>query len=279
MGTAKRERQKANRQSKLEAAIAQQQKAKRNRQWLLVGGVIAAVVVVFALFSWFARDDDTDVETADGSTTSLATSTSEPTASTGAPAAFAYGNGACAPADVTAPVKTFTEAPKLCIDPAKTYIATMDTSAGTIKIQLDTQRTPGTSNNFVTLARYKYYDASKLFRTDPSIGIIQGGGQTNSDTPGYTISDEGGKFAYQVGDFVMARTGAPNSAGAQFFFAVTDSVKALDGQGTYVTLGKVVEGKDVLDKILASHKADPSSGLGGGPDPAVTVKTISIAES
>lgn len=277
MGTAKRERQKANRQSKLEAALAAQQKAKRNRQWLLVGGAIAAVAAIFLLVS-ILSGDDTKVDTAASSspsTVATAPTTTEPVQQ----AAFAYGTGECAPAEGATPTKKFTAAPKLCIDPAKTYVAAMDTSAGMIKIQLDTQRTPGTTNNFVTLARYKYYDSSKLFRTDPSIGIIQGGGQTNSDTPGYEIPDEGGKFAYQVGDFVMARTGAPNSAGAQFFFAVTDKVKALDGQGTYVTFGKVVEGQDVLDKILASHKVDPASDLGGGPDPEVTVKAITITES
>ena len=87
-------------------------------------------------------------------------------------------------------------------------------------MQLDTTRTPGTVNNFVTLSRWKYYDGSSIFRTDTSIDIIQGGGKTNTDSPGYTIPDEGGTFTwsdtggkgpftYQAGDLVMARVGQP----------------------------------------------------------------------
>jgi peptidyl-prolyl cis-trans isomerase B (cyclophilin B) len=130
----------------------------------------------------------------------------------------------------------------------------------------------------VTLARWKYYDSSKLFRTDTSIGIIQGGGQTNTDTPGYTIPDEGGKFSYTSGDLVMARTSQPNSAGGQFFFAVNDNTKLLDAQGTYVTFGKVTQGMELLQKVLASGKA-PNGGTNGAPDPEVTVTSVRIAEA
>ena len=90
----------------------------------------------------------------------------------------------------------------------------------TFQTSAATTRTPGTTNNFIQLAGYDYYNGTKLFRTDTSIGIIQGGAaKTNSASdpgPGYTISDEGGKFTYQPGQLVMARTSGPNSAGSQF---------------------------------------------------------------
>ena len=92
------------------------------------------------------------------------------------------------------------------------------------------------------------------------------------------IPDEGGKFTYTPGDLVMARSGQPNSAGAQFFFAVDERTANLDGQGTYVTFGKVAEGLDVLQKILATHKAGPTA-TNGEPDPEVTVESIRIEES
>ena len=106
-------------------------------------------------------------------------------------------------------------------------------------------------------AGYGYYDNTKLFRTDTSIGIIQGGApHTNSaaDTgPGFTIPDEGGPFTYKPGQLVMARTNQPNSAAAQFFFTVDDNASKLDGAGTYVVFGTVTQGLDVLEKILASN--------------------------
>jgi peptidyl-prolyl cis-trans isomerase B (cyclophilin B) len=291
MGTEKRARQKANRQARLDAALAAQTKAKKKRQWIKIGVVgllVAGFLVAFAVTG--RNNGDKKVSTTDTSAPAT-TATSSPAGSTpgsaastapgatAAPAGFTYGTGDCPPATADQTKKTFTAAPKECIDPAKTYVATFDTTAGTVKVQLDTKRTPGTTNNFVTLARWNYYDGTKLFRTDPSIGIIQGGGQSNTDTPGYSIPDEGGKFTYQPGDLVMARTGAPNSGGGQFFFAVTNSVSNLDTQGTYVTFGHVTEGMDVLQKVLASHKAQPNNPLGGAPNPPVTVNDISIAES
>jgi cyclophilin family peptidyl-prolyl cis-trans isomerase len=166
---------------------------------------------------------------------------------------------------------------KKCIDPAKSYTATFNTSEGTVVVALNAQSVPGTVNNFVSLSRYKYYDGTTIFRTDPSIDIIQGGGFSASDSIGYNILDEGGPYAYSEGDLVMARMGTPNSAGAQFFFATGPKVAQLDGQGTYVTFGKVTKGLDVIKKIIGLHEAT-SDGLGGKPSRTVTVKTITITE-
>ena len=156
----------------------------------------------------------------------------------------------------------------------------MDTTLGEVRIALDTQNTPGTSNNFVSLSRAGYYDNTLLHRTDPSIGIIQGGSpHTNSASdpgPGYNIKDEGTGFTYRPGQLVMARSRGPNSSGAQFFFAVNSETALLDGQGTYVVFGQVTEGLDVLEAVLASHREDPTSGLGGAPDPDVTVRSVTI---
>lgn len=174
-------------------------------------------------------------------------------------------------------VSTFTASIENCIDTSKSYTATFDTSEGTVVVDLNTKTVPGTVNNFVSLSRYKYYDGTTIFRTDPSIDIIQGGGFSASDSIGYTIKDEGGPFTYTEGDLVMARTGAADSAGAQFFFATGPNVSNLDSQGTYVTFGKVSKGLDVLKKIIGLHEAT-SDGLGGKPSRTVTVKTITITE-
>ena len=77
----------------------------------------------------------------------------------------------------------------------------------------------------------------------------------------------------------MARTEAPNSAGAQYFFVTGDKASGLNGQGTYVVFGKVTQGLDIVQKIIGLHQTDPSSQLGGGPSRVVTVKTVTIKES
>lgn len=272
MGTAKRARQKANRQARLEAAVEAQQKAKTRRRYL--GFVLVAVAFLGGAFlinrlAGNGGDDATDAATP--------TTAVDGSATTAAPAGFAYGVAAC-PAAGAEKTTTFAAAPKLCIDPAKAYTAVFDTTAGSITVQLDTARTPGTVNNFVVLAGWRYYENSQFFRTDPSIGIIQGGGKSNKDTPGYTIPDEGSGYTYEPGQLVMARTAAPNSAGGQFFFTVDSKASALNGQGTYVPFGTVTSGLDVLQKILASHVAEAGNPLGGSPDPAVIVRSVTVTE-
>jgi len=203
----------------------------------------------------------------------------------GGPAAVqSFGSGPCPPADGSGPtVLDFDGLQPLCLDPAKQYTAVFDTTAGEMRISLDMFNTPITANNFAVLARYHYYDGTLLFRTDPSIGIIQGGApHTNSPSdpgPGYTIPDEGFGFTYEPGQIVMARTGAPNSASAQFFFAVNENTALLNSQGTYVVFGQMdADSLAVAEAILASHVDQPDNPLGGGPEPPVTVNSVTIEE-
>ncbi|MCB1250869.1 MAG: peptidylprolyl isomerase [Acidimicrobiales bacterium] len=278
MGTDKRERQKAGRQARLDAARQQEAAAERRRRATSIGAGLGLVVVVVVAILVVSQRDNTDDTAA--STTSTA-STIAPGSTDTVPVSFVYGNGPCAPdAGVEAPVRSFTDAPQQCIDPEMQYVATFTTTAGTVKVLLDTERTPGTANNFVTLSRYGYYDDSQIFRADQSIDIIQGGGPTtNSATdpgPGYTIPDEGEGFTYVPGQLVMARSQAPNSASAQFFFTAGPNASALDEAGTYVVFGNVIEGLDIVESILASSTG--SGSLGGQPDPTVIVTSVQIEE-
>jgi cyclophilin family peptidyl-prolyl cis-trans isomerase len=269
-------KQRLARERKAAALAAAQAAARRRRRYTIAAAVAGALVVIALIVGVvvLAGGDESGSDVAaDGSTT-----TTTP--------AFTYGTAACAPASVPP------EAAKLdfpdtggfqaCIDPENVYTATFATSAGTVVVQLDAASVPGTVNNFVQLARWRYYDGSQLFRTDQSIGIIQGGApHTNSASdpgPGFTIDDEGRGFTYQPGQLVMARTQGPDSAGSQFFFTVTDQASTLDGQGTYVVFGTVTSGLDVLEQILASN-VDGSGGLGGSPNPPVTVTSITIGEA
>ena len=292
MGTAKRDRQRANRQQRLEE-LAKEAKRSKTRKWALWIGVAVpvAIVVLFLIARLGGGDDDTSSTVAsvpasveastttvdpNTSTTALDTSTTVAgSTTTVALAPFEYGKGGC-PADDGTSLKqsSFSQPFKQCIDPSKTYTATFDTSEGKVVVQLDPANVPGTVNNFVSLARFHYYDGSLIFRTDPSIDIIQGGGKTNQDTPGYEIPDEKNGFTYGEGDLVMARTAQPNSAGGQWFFVAGPNASTLDAQGTYVTFGKVTEGLDVVKNILALAGSD-----GQTPTKPVTVNSIVIKES
>jgi len=277
VGTDKRERQRSNRALKQEQMVKLDRRTKTRRGLLrgvlLVGGLVVLVVAI-AYFSGVGDDDDGP--TVDSSTdVSTDVSTDQSTASSAVASGFEYGTGECAPAEKPAePVRQFEAAPQQCIDPGQTYTATFATSEGDIVVELASSEMPGTVNNFVNLARFGYYDGTKIFRADPSIDAIQGGGEDNTTSPGYTIPDEGGGFTYQPGDLVMARTEQPDSAGGQWFFGAGPDVSNLDRQGTYVTFGTITEGLDIAEAILALSGDD-----GQTPTKDVTVETVTIAES
>lgn len=291
MGTEKRERQKQNRQQRLSELAVQQKRAKVKKRGLQFGiGIPAVILALFLIVNVFAGDDSgpSDAELTEqvtdllGGSTVPADATNDSTAptvpATTVPGKTITGDTACPKADGTEErVTKFEKAPPTCIDATKTYTAVFDTSEGEIEVLLDTAKTPKTVNNFVVLARYKYYDGTTIFRTDPSIDIIQGGGLTNTDDPGYTIEDEGNGYKYVEGDLAMARTMEPNSAGGQWFFVTGPNAAALDGQGTYVNFGKVVSGLDVVKGILALNSG--SGDLGGAPSRTVVVKSVAIIES
>jgi cyclophilin family peptidyl-prolyl cis-trans isomerase len=300
MPNERRARQKEGHRQRQAAIREAQLKAARRRTYRAVA-IIAVLVVGLALVVSLTGDDDEKVDAGDSSTTET---TGGDDASTSAPAGddfmgpdrndgagpFVYGEGDCPdPAAATEPVIDFDAAPKLCIDPAKSYTAVFTTNQGTVRVQLDTTRTPGTTNNFVTLSRYGYYDDTTVFRTEKATGIIQGGSphtQDNTDPgPGYRLFDEGGPFPqapegdvvgpfrpYPPGTLAMARSKGPDSAGAQFFFVARDA-EYLSEQGTYVQFGKVTEGLDVLEKI-----ADLDDGE-GKPTQPVTIEKITIEEA
>lgn len=276
MATPRRDEKKSRERQARAARLATQRRQRMIKTFTTLGVFAVVLVLVGSSFSVFGNKDDSDKAT--GTTTTALESTAAVRN-----AQPIKGDTPCPAADgSSAPAGEFEKAPPMCIDPTKKYSATFDTTEGKIVVALDTTRTPATANNFAVLARYHYYDGTRIFRSDPSIDILQGGSphtESASDQgPGYNIQDEGGKFTYTEGDLVMARGAGANSASAQFFFATGPKVSNLDTQGTYVTFGKATEGLDVLKKIIGLHTAT-SDGLGGKPSRPVTINKLTITES
>lgn len=140
--------------------------------------------------------------------------------------------------------------PEMVIDPKKKYVAKIDTNKGVININLFADRAPKTVNNFVFLARDKFYDGVKFHRVIDNF-MVQGGDPTGTGRggPGYNWPDEASalKIAHEKGSLSMANAG-PNTNGSQFFIThiVTDW---LDGK--HAVFGKVVSDDDqkVVDSI------------------------------
>src|SRR5580704_11295249 len=168
--------------------------------------------------------------------------------------------------------RKFEAEPPMCIDPAKRYTATMETSMGTLTIALDPAAAPRTVNSFVFLARYHYYDGIVFHRIIPGF-VLQGGDPTGKGTggPGYRFDDElPSAGRYKVGSLAMANAG-PNTNGSQFFV-----ISGPDGAGLpplYSLFGEVVTGGDVVTTINAV--GTPS----GKPKERVVIESVTIAET
>jgi cyclophilin family peptidyl-prolyl cis-trans isomerase len=270
-----------------------QQRRRRNRR--TIPAVVAALAIAVALIlatglssgskSKKASTTTSTAATASSTTVANSTATTAATAPTAAPVSGGTLKSAttCPKFDGSADhITTFSAAPPLCITKGGTYTETIHTNVGNITVAFDTTKTPETANNFIVLSLYHYYDGTALFRTDTSIGIIQGGSPhtqgAGDQGPGYTINDEGSGFKYAAGDLVMARTSAANSAGAQFFFCVTSACSQLDGQGTYVVFAHVTSGLPVLQSILASN-VNLNNGLGGAPAKLTLIQKTTVTQS
>ena len=144
--------------------------------------------------------------------------------------------------------KKYSAPPAMTIDVNKKYSAAFNTSRGEILCELFAKDTSKTVNNFVFLAREKFYDGTVFHRVIPNF-MIQGGDPTGTGSggPGYQFADElkGNPHKHQVGSLSMANAG-PNTNGSQFF--ITHIVTNwLDGKHT--VFGKVLSGQDVVNKI------------------------------
>ncbi|KTD64356.1 peptidylprolyl isomerase [Legionella spiritensis] len=132
------------------------------------------------------------------------------------------------------------------------------TSRGDIHVQLDTENTPATSENFLDYVRSGFYNGTIFHRVIDKF-MIQGGGLTSDldqkKTNAPVQNEAKSAKPNKRGTIAMARTMDPHSATAQFFINVADNAflnftgEHPQGYG-YCVFGEVVEGMDVVDAIV-----------------------------
>jgi peptidyl-prolyl cis-trans isomerase B (cyclophilin B) len=270
VGTDKRDRQKANRQLRLEQLQKTQARQKRKKTAGIWGGIIViAVVIAFGIW-FFNHDSNNPVVAASG--TSVAPSTTEPPpGTTAAPTP-------CPNADGSSPkTQTFGAAPATCIDPTKIYTATVETNKGVFTVALDATKAPTTVNNFVALARYHYFDDTPCHRIISGF-VVQCGDPTGKGTggPGYEIADElPAAGEYKIGSLAMANSG-PNTNGSQFVIITGDQGAALPA--SYSLFGQVSDGFDTTVKAMEAA-ANPDSPNGVPPKEPITITKVTITEA
>ena len=136
-------------------------------------------------------------------------------------------------------------------------MVTLQTTKGDIVLELDAEKAPQTTKNFLQYVKDGFYDGTIFHRVIPGF-MIQGGGfdknMVQKPTREAIENEANNGLKNDVYTIAMARTQAPHSATAQFFINVANnsflnhSAPTMQGWG-YAVFGKVVKGQDVVDAI------------------------------
>jgi cyclophilin family peptidyl-prolyl cis-trans isomerase len=146
----------------------------------------------------------------------------------------------------------------------------MQTSEGTIGLELFDEDAPKTVANFKKLASDGFYDGLVFHRVIKDF-MIQGGCPQGTGTggPGYTFEDEFNDHKIVRGALAMANAG-PNTNGSQFFLVTTEAAPWLDGKHT--VFGQVTDGLDVVDKLEAAE-----TDRGDRPVEDLRIESVTVA--
>lgn len=250
-------------------------------------GAVALVALGTVLFQQFSGDDDGDDPSSQSavgpgaselnSSPPAAGASGTASASLGTPlsASGCWSNG---PTMSDGSPPQWSEAPRQVVDPAKTYTATIETTAGNIVVDLDQDRAPVTVNNFVCLARAGYYDNTPFHRIIRDF-MIQGGDPTGTGTrgPGYQFPDElpVGETPYVRGSIAMANSG-PNTNGSQFF--IVHQNQPAQFPKDYSLFGQVSQGLEVVDALAAMPVGDNGRGEMSAPTGDARIVKVTISE-
>lgn len=132
-------------------------------------------------------------------------------------------------------------------------IAVIDTTMGTIKVELYTDKMPITTANFIKLANDGFYSGLVFHRIIDNF-MIQGGGfypngTQKQDTYGPITLETSPEVLHVDGAISMARLSSPTDSATSQFFICDGAQTSLDGQ--YAAFGKVIDGMDVV-RVIAS---------------------------
>ena len=164
----------------------------------------------------------------------------------------------------------------------KNPLVMMETSLGAVKIELFEKEAPISVKNFLEYAKSEFYKDTIFHRVIPGF-MVQGGGFTadrkQKPTKAAIKNEATNGLKNDRGTLAMARTSAPDSATAQFFINVVNNNilnrPNPDGAG-YAVFGKVVEGMDVVDKIVNVKTQNLNAVFQNLPETPVFIKSVKV---
>ncbi len=162
----------------------------------------------------------------------------------------------------------------------KNPVVVMETTLGNVKIELFEKEAPISVKNFMDYAASGFYNGTIFHRVIPGF-MAQGGGFTadrkQKPTNAAIKNEAANGLKNDRGTLAMARTSAPESATSQFFINVTNNNMLNrpnpDGAG-YAVFGKVVEGMDVVDKIVSARTKNVNMVFQNMPETPIFIKSV-----
>ena len=165
---------------------------------------------------------------------------------------------------------------------AKNPLVEMETTLGKVKIELFEKEAPLSVKNFLDYVKSGFYSDTIFHRVIPGF-MIQGGGFTvdrkQKPTNAPIKNEAGNGLKNDRGTVAMARTSNPDSATSQFFINVANNEmlnRPNPDKYGYAVFGKVVEGMDVADKIVAAKTVNLNMVFQNFPEQTIFIKSIKV---
>jgi cyclophilin family peptidyl-prolyl cis-trans isomerase len=289
----RRSREAERQQAQIEAREQALHRAQRKRQMIGVGVIV--VVLLATIGGVFAATRERSSKTASPATTvkpvpstssTIATNPNPPAVLPAvSPGQAITGETPCPEADGSSPrVTEFEQAPPMCIDPTKEYDATIHTTKGDIKLFVQPGVAPQTVNNFVTLARYHYYDGLPITRIVPRgwaevDDIVDADGNRG---PGYRLANEADPRGTVASPNTVAMIpDEDGSTGGALLFGLADQYAGIPANA--VPVGMVRDNRldqspgGPLDKTVA-QEVDKAATASGRPAEVITITGIEVRE-
>lgn len=209
----------------------------RNGRILIIGGIVTMVLGIGGktFFGDLAKPMNSG-------STATATATVEGGRPVGTPAADGV-------------VRQYTGAPPMQLDPTKQYEAIFRTEKGDFRAELLPDAAPSHVNNFVFLAKNKFFDGLTFHRVLPNF-VAQGGDPlgTGSGGPGYSLPEERNKLQFDPGILAMASNPRTGVSGSQFFITLAPQPQL---EPSFAAFGRVIEGMEVVRALTLRNPDQP----------------------
>lgn len=279
----RRELEAKRRQQQLEAQHAAYRRAVRKRRMIGIGVIVAVVLGTVAGVILASSDNANQAATSTTAptttTTTVNTGNNLPPASlpVASPGAALTGDTPCPnPDGSSARTTSFAKPPPMCIDPAGDYNATIHTTKGDIKVSLLASASPNSVNNFITLARYHYYDGLPVTRITPrGWAEIDGLPGLGYSIPSETL--EQGSIATPL--ILAALPDQTGGSAGGLIIGIADQVSGMPPNATQI--GNILDSridttKDPQNQSTVQREIDKAATKSGAPSEVITITGITI---